>query len=313
MVSRCAKTGKASNRLPWRRWRPWASSMSCAKLDCTENGLDVDSVLIQGNPILTTAMVSGQVPLIFIGLARPLSPPPSAAPITVYLACGISTLYWRIFSTPEVKTIADLKGKKFGVTTIGSQEDSVNPFILKERGLTPDRDFAMVAVGGAPTRFGGSARRNRASTFIPPQRHRGEKSTPGVLDLSTLGLYNPGSCFRQHQKLYQDPPRHGHASDESLRRGLRTTKIIGVSFEDHRRLAQNRDPGLRSTYEVVTRFQDRVPYVNMKGIEFMLKTLELRDPRARISIPITLSTPASSKSWTRAASSTRCGRNRKIS
>jgi hypothetical protein len=30
----------------------------------------------------------------------------------------------------------------------------------------------------------------------------------------------------------------------------------------------------------VTRFQDRVPYVNMKGIEFMLKAIELRDPRA---------------------------------
>src|SRR5215204_6826195 len=30
-------------------------------------GLDVDLVFIQGSPILTTAMVSGQVPLSFIG------------------------------------------------------------------------------------------------------------------------------------------------------------------------------------------------------------------------------------------------------
>jgi len=56
---------------------------------------------------------------------------------TVYLACGINTLYWRVFSTPDVKTIADLKGKKIGVTTIGSQEDSVIRFILKSAASIP--------------------------------------------------------------------------------------------------------------------------------------------------------------------------------
>jgi hypothetical protein len=46
--------------------------------------------------------------------------------------------------------------------------------------------------------------------------------------------------------------------------------------------AKNADPEvLNSTYDIVTRYQERVPSVNMKGIEFMLKTLELRDPRAR--------------------------------
>jgi hypothetical protein len=42
---------------------------------------------------------------------------------------------------------------------------------------------------------------------------------------------------------------------------------------------------LNSTYEIVTRYQDRVPYVNMQGIEFMLKTLEVRDPRAKTFDP----------------------------
>src|SRR4026207_2259081 len=32
-----------------------------------KNGLDVDLVYIQGSPILTTAMVSGQAPLSFLG------------------------------------------------------------------------------------------------------------------------------------------------------------------------------------------------------------------------------------------------------
>ena len=35
----------------------------------------------------------------------------------------------------------------------------------------------------------------------------------------------------------------------------------------------------------MTKFQDRVPYVNPKGIEFILKVVELRDPRAKNFAP----------------------------
>ncbi|HVO91515.1 MAG TPA: ABC transporter substrate-binding protein, partial [Terriglobales bacterium] len=80
-----------------------------------KNGLDVDLVYIQGSPVLTTAMVSGQVPLSFLGGAALIASAVGGAD-TVYLACGINTLYWRVFSTPDVKTVNDLKGKKIGVT-----------------------------------------------------------------------------------------------------------------------------------------------------------------------------------------------------
>jgi len=160
-----------------------------------KNGLDVDLVYIQGSPILTTAMVSGQ-PLSFIGGAAIVASAVGGAD-TVYLACGINTLYWRVFSTPDVKTVTDLKGKKIGVTTFGSQEDSVIRFILKERGLLPDRDFALVAVGGAPTRLAALSKGViQASVFIPPQDIAAEKlGLHELIDMSKLGLYNPGSCF----------------------------------------------------------------------------------------------------------------------
>src|SRR3989304_7652582 len=39
-----------------------------------KNGLDVDLVYIQGSPILTAAMMSGQVPLSFLGGAAIVAP-----------------------------------------------------------------------------------------------------------------------------------------------------------------------------------------------------------------------------------------------
>ncbi len=45
---------------------------------------------------------------------------------------------------------------------------------------------------------------------------------------------------------------------------------------------QNKDlEVLKPSYETVVRFQEKVPHVNMKGIDFILKVIELRDSRAK--------------------------------
>ena len=251
-------------------------------------GLDVDLVYIQGSPILTTAMVSGQVPLSFIGGAAIVASAVGGAD-TVYLACGINTLYWRVFSTPDVKTVSRSerqKDRRHHHRLPGRQRHS---FHLRERGLNPDRDFAVVAVGGAPTRLAALSKGVvHASTFIPPQDIAAEKlGLHELIDMSTLGLYNPGSCFastKSYIKTHRDTVmRVMKAFVEGLRYYKDNRDFVLKVTAD---FAQNRDPEvLRPTYEIVTKFQDRVPYVNMKGIEFMLKTLELRDPRAKTFDP----------------------------
>jgi NitT/TauT family transport system substrate-binding protein len=247
-------------------------------------GLDVDLVYIQGSPMLTAAMVSGQVPVSFLGGAAIVASAVNGAD-TVYLACGINTLYWRLFVTPEVKTLDDLKGKKIGLTTLGSQEDAVMRFLLKERGINPDRDVSFLAVGAAPTRLAALSKGVvQASVFIPPQDIAAEKlGLYPLIDMSQLGLYNPGSCFastKTYIRTHRDTvTRVLKAFVEGLKFYRENKEFVLKVTAD---FAQNRDPEvLDSTYNTVTRFQDRVPYVNKKGIEFMLKAIELRDPRAK--------------------------------
>src|SRR6267142_826098 len=72
-----------------------------------KQGLDVELVFIQGSGVLTAATVSAA-----IGGAD-----------TVLTACAINTLFWRLFSTPNIKTISDFKNKKIGVTRLGTLED----------------------------------------------------------------------------------------------------------------------------------------------------------------------------------------------
>jgi len=157
--------------------------------------------------------------------------------------------------------------------------------LLEERGVNPDRDVSFLAVGAAPTRLAALTKGVvQASVFIPPQDIAAEKlGLYPLIDMSQLGLYNPGSCFAS-TKTYIRTHR------ETVTRVMKAF-IEGLKFYRENKefvlkvtadFAQNRDMEvLSATYNTVTRFQDRVPYVNMKGIEFMLKAIELRDPRAR--------------------------------
>ena len=47
-------------------------------------------------------------------------------------------------------------------------------------------------------------------------------------------------------------------------------------------MPKNSDPEvLNASYNSVIRFQDKVPHVNLKGIDFVLKVIEERDPRGK--------------------------------
>ena len=251
-------------------------------------GFDVDLVYIQGSPILTAAMVSGQVPISFIAGAAVVSSAVGGAD-TVLLSCAINTLFWRLFTTPDIKTFAELKGKKVGVTRIGTLEDGVLRYLLKQRGIDPERDVTFLAVGSAPSRLAALSKGIvQASSFIPPQDIAAEKlGLHELLDMSKLGLYNPASCLattKSYVSTHRDTlTRVMKAFIEGLK-FYRENKAFAVKVTAD--FARSNDAEvLDKTYDVVTKFQDRVPYVNPKGVEFILKVVELRDPRAKNFAP----------------------------
>jgi NitT/TauT family transport system substrate-binding protein len=253
-----------------------------------KHGLDVELVYIQGSGVLTAAMVSGQVPLTFLAGAATVSSAIGGAD-TVLTACAINTLFWRLFSTPNIKTIGELKNKKIGVTRLGTLEDGVLRYLLKERGLNPDRDVTFLPIGAAPQRVIALSRGMiDASAFIAPQDIQAQKlGMHELLDMSKLGLYNPASCFAT-TKTYIRTNR------DTVARVMRAF-VEGIKYyRDNREFAlkvtadfaKNNDPEvLNASYDSVIRFQDRTPYVNPKGIDFVLKVIEDRDPRAKTFDP----------------------------
>ena len=54
--------------------------------------------------------------------------------------------FW-LMAKPEIKSMAELKGKIIGITAIGSSTDTLARFLVSKNGLVPDRDVAFLGTG----------------------------------------------------------------------------------------------------------------------------------------------------------------------
>jgi NitT/TauT family transport system substrate-binding protein len=73
---------------------------------------------------------------------------------TVMIAAGVNRGLNRIMVRPEIKTPADLKGKKIGVTRIGAVSHSVLLMMLKRWNINP-ADVQVLQLGSSPNMLQG--------------------------------------------------------------------------------------------------------------------------------------------------------------
>ncbi len=115
-----------------------------------KNGIDADLQNIasaQGVP----ALIAGQVQFAQLGGSEVLSAAAQGADLVVIgMLAGVYPFVFVV--PPDIKTKEDLKGKKVGVSSVGSSSDIATRVGLRGIGLDPDKDVAIVAVGSLQLR-----------------------------------------------------------------------------------------------------------------------------------------------------------------
>ncbi len=111
-----------------------------------KHGLDADVVVMQGSGIASRALVGGSVAI------SPIATPTAmnavlAGSDMVILAHTMPGVVQSLMVRPEIKRTEDLKGKTIGVTTFGSLTDFLVRYLAKNKGLNPDKDFALLQIG----------------------------------------------------------------------------------------------------------------------------------------------------------------------
>ncbi|MBV9328727.1 MAG: ABC transporter substrate-binding protein [Chloroflexi bacterium] len=85
----------------------------------------------------------------------------------------------------SIQTIDDLKGKKVGISSVGSSSDSATRISLRLKGLNPDQDVNIVAVGSLE---------NRMSAMLNGAVDAGLASPPDTLALEDGGMHVLYDC-----------------------------------------------------------------------------------------------------------------------
>jgi len=116
-----------------------------------QNGLDVtlDNIVSStGIP----ALLSGQVQIAHLGGSETLSAAAEGGDLVVISITG--PVYPFVFMAPaDIATIDQMKGKKIGVSNVGSSSDIATRVMLKKVGLDPEKDVSIVAVGSLQNRM----------------------------------------------------------------------------------------------------------------------------------------------------------------
>jgi NitT/TauT family transport system substrate-binding protein len=115
-----------------------------------DEGLDVDIVDFAGGSAALRAVVGGSADVVSGAYEHTINLQSKGQEFTAFVLQGRAPQIVLAVSTktmPDYKSIADLKGKKIGVTAPGSSTNMMANFVLAKGGLKPS-DVSFIGVGG---------------------------------------------------------------------------------------------------------------------------------------------------------------------
>jgi NitT/TauT family transport system substrate-binding protein len=116
-----------------------------------QNGLEVTLDNIASSTGIP-ALLSGQVQIAHLGGSETLSAAAEGGDLVIISITG--PVYPFVFMAPAaIGSIDQIKGKKIGVSNVGSSSDIATRVMLKKVGLDPENDVSIVAVGSLQNRM----------------------------------------------------------------------------------------------------------------------------------------------------------------
>src|SRR5499426_4632611 len=112
-----------------------------------KNNIDVQTVFIPGSPTLIATLNTGDVQFGYTGGTATLGAAVGGLDLKI-IAAFSNHIQTDLVVRPEIKTAADMKGKRIGVTSIGGTGWMSAMLGLEQVGLNPERDKISLAAFG---------------------------------------------------------------------------------------------------------------------------------------------------------------------
>jgi NitT/TauT family transport system substrate-binding protein len=189
-------------------WAPWAAADGgiFAKHD-----LDVTlQSIASANGV--AALLSGQVQFAQLGGSEVLSAAASGGDLVI-IGNLVPVFPYVFMTVPSVSSIADLKGKKVGISKVGGSADIATRVALTKNGLDPTNDVTIVETGSAANRVaalksgaiqGGVSQPPESTTMEQQGFHVVYDMAKQKLPAANTVVATTGAYLRAHKQVVQD-------------------------------------------------------------------------------------------------------------
>ena len=247
-------------------WIPWIAKE--AKI-FEKNGLDVEAVLLNGSGRTSQALLSGSLFAASVASPQVMLADLNGADL-VNVAHGIGVQASRLMVKPEIRKVEDLKGKKIGISSLGSAGDLLFGYVLRKYGIDTTRDVIWLSVGNTAERlralYAGSV--DAADLSYPVDLQAERKGFRPLLDAKKEIVYPTASVVTRRKTIKEDR--------DTVMRFVRSF-VEGIAFLKHNKevskqvlakyLRTNDPEYLEGAYMIYKEDFISVPYPITKGLD----------------------------------------------
>ena len=248
-----------------------------------KHGLDIELIHIASTSKAIQSMVSGEIQFTTADALNSIQA--VAAGADVVMVCeGVNRFVFSIMARSDLKRVADLKGKKIGITRLGSSTHTAVLYVVNKAGLGAN-DYTLLQLGEVPniltTLLAGQI---EAGALSPPTNSRAKKA--GLQELVNLGVDGPeypSTVIASTRAYVKGNPDTTRRMVRALGEGLhvfKSNRQIGIrAIQKYSRL--NDADVLEDTYNQFRNAFDSIPYVSKEGIASLLVSMGEKDVKIR--------------------------------
>jgi len=277
--------GQTNVRINWTAVTGAQSGMFVAKQEglFKKNGLDVELIHIPSSSRGIQAILAGEIAFSFMDGSNAAQANLKGANIAL-IAGATNRQVFSLMAKPEFKRITDLRGKKIGITRIGSSTHTSALYALGSAGLKL-ADYQILPLVEVPNIYTAlAAGQIDAGVMSPPTNGRAKKA--GFVELMNLAKEGPEyvsvavGVSRAYIKANEDIVRRVVRSYGEGVYIFKTNKTAALKMiQGHLKVKEVEIQ--EDTYNQFREYLEYPPYVSRKGMETILAELGEKDPSAR--------------------------------
>jgi NitT/TauT family transport system substrate-binding protein len=253
-----------------------------------KNGIDPQILYLQ-TTLGQTAMIAGEIDMCVYSGSLLSSARLQGADVVMVTSFLNKPLY-RLVVRPEIKTIADLKGKRLGITRFGTVTDSMSRLLVGKLGLDPDKDVSYVQVGDVPVLLASlsTGRIIDGAIIQPPYYLKAVASGMRVLvNMQEMDIPVQQTGLNTTQRFITKNPDIARRVVKSVIEGIHLMRSHPAVAKRalSKRMQIKDEKEIEDTYQLLKSFVQIKPYPTLEGFKTIFEDLAKRVPAAKSANP----------------------------